>query len=254
MLKSILKRPLQIILCCVVFLVAVVATAPASLIIPAGNALPDGIRFGSITGTIWSGVVHNVSVSGADAGDVTYKTNALSLLLGRLEARVSGDGADLYGNGVVSAGLDKKWRARDLNLNVNLAAIGKRYNFMGAPTKGLASLKLVDLAYAAKGCAGAEGEVWTDLLHGAVSAFSKEPFDLAGPILCEEGDIKIALTGANAEGEASVFLVIHPELRYTVTADVTPQRREVDQALRLMGFEEGPDGLVYDATGVFKGV
>ena len=241
-------------MCAAFFLGAVITTAPASLLLALGGGLPQDLQYKNISGTIWSGVLHEASISGADAGDIHYKNDPFPLILGKIKSTISLNGRDIYGEGVVSAAFGKKIQVQDANLNINLAVFGRRYQFMGSPIRGMASLKVSTLAYAKEGCEKASGDVWTDLLRGAVSNFSNEAFDLSGPVSCEDGNIKVALTGANAEGEASVLLVVNPQLRYSVTADVSAKRREVDQALRLMGFEEGPSGLIYDASGVFKGV
>ena len=62
------------------------------------------------------------------------------------------------------------------------------------------------------------------------------------------------LAGKGGEGSATMTIAVQPDLSYVLTADATPSRQEIDQALQLIGFEKSESGLTYGATGVFKGV
>jgi len=254
LLKRALLSPLRLFLILTLFLGAVITTAPASLMFHGLQNLPSGIQYKDISGTFWRGNLRGVSVGSSDVGEIAYETKFGPLLLGQLKIKISSNGQDIHGDAVVSGGINGTWRLSEAVINTNLASVGQRYRFMGSPLKGMASLKVADLIYNRHGCVSASGDVWTDLLQGAVKSISDDKFDLAGPLICDEGALKLTLTGENTEGQATVLLVLTPDLRYTLTADVSAKSQEVDQALRLLGFEDGPSGLVYDASGVFKGV
>ena len=238
----------------IVFTAAVVANAPASLLQSAFKQAGDQFHYAGIEGTIWSGVIRNVSVSGADLGDIKFKTRPSALLQGAIRAQVSLNGEDVFGVSEIGAGLGGGLQINDADLRLNLTRLSRRYAFMGAPIEGTATVQVEAFSINKNGCGRANGKIWTDVLKGPAKVFNGEAFDLSGPIECDEGIVKVMLAGKGGEGSATMTIAVQPDLSYVLTADATPSRQEIDQALQLIGFEKSESGLTYGATGVFKGV
>ncbi len=253
-LKSFLKGGLFWAAGVFTFTAALAATAPASLLKHGLRKAPGDFSYLRIEGTIWNGVIREASLNGADLGDVSFSVHALAFLKGRVEASMAADGRDVFGSGRLAATFSGEILLSDADLRFNLTTVSRRYALMGAPIEGAASIRVDKLSYSASGCAAAAGEIWTDVLRGPARVFDGEAFDLSGPLGCEDGDLKVALTGSGGEGSASLEIALRPDLTYELVADASPRRSEVDDALRMLGFEQGPGGLTYGASGVFRGV
>ena len=237
-----------------VFAATLTAFAPASLLKIALKPAAENFQYASIEGTLWSGVIRNASVNGTDLGDVEFNTIPHSLAAGSLKARVKLSGEDVFGEAELAAGLTGDISLKNTDLRLNLTRLSRRYAFMGAPIEGAAAIKVSTFRYSKQGCREAAGEVWTDVLKGPARLFDGEAFDLAGPVSCENGALRVELAGRGGEGSAAMTIAINPDMTYVLTANAAPNRREVNEALRLMGFEQGSQGLTYGASGVFKGV
>lgn len=238
-----------------VFLVLIVMTAPASLLKkPLKNSNAD-FSYDRVTGTLWNGVFENSVMGGVKVGDVRFKTDVAALFTARAKVKVTLAGDDVFGGGIVVIRPSKKVSLKNAGFTVNLEGASRRYRFLGSALEGTAVINLTHVDYTfGKGCSKASGEARTDILHGAARAFNGKAFDLTGPLLCDDGILKLALSGQGEEGVASVSFSISPTFSYAIKADVTPERTEVSQALQLFGFEESPSGLSYAAVGVVKGI
>ena len=238
----------------IAFLATVVATTPASVLKPLLNNAGDQFGYARVEGRIWDGVLRKVTIDGADLGDVSFKVKALALLRGQLSGSVQMNGSDIYGTADISVSANKSIQVKQAALNANLTTLSRRYAFMGQPIEGAARLNIDRFVYTSAGCRAASGDVWTDVLQGPARALNGEAFDLSGPITCENGTLAVVLSGQGGEGAATMSIALNPDMSYVLRADASPQRNDVSQALQLIGFERGPAGLTYGATGVFKGV
>jgi len=238
----------------VIFSMTLSVFAPASLLKFGLKPVAANFHYASIEGTLWSGVIRGASVNGADLGDIEFKTMVRSLVTGTLKAQLNLNGDDVFGTTELGAGLSRELSLGNADLRFNLTSLSRRYAFLGAPIEGAAAIKISTFRYALKGCREAVGEVWTDVLKGPARLFDGDAFDLVGPVSCQDGALRVELAGRGGEGSASMTIAINPDMTYLLKADAAPKRREVDEALRLMGFERGANGLTYGASGVFKGV
>lgn len=238
----------------IVFVGALVLTAPASLIPFILNKASADFRYENIEGTIWSGSMSGASLNDVYLGDITYKTAKLPLLLGKARVKLSARGDDIFGEGIFSAGVFGALTVKNADFHINLTSATRRYDFLGTPIEGLASVKIDELHYTKNGCKAATGAVWTDVLHGTARAFEREAFDLEGPLACDNGALGLALAGSGDEGRADLHLAIKANLQYTLKAEVQPSRAEFGATLRQFGFEKTDNGLIYGSKGVFKGV
>ncbi len=254
MKKSISHKTVSWIIGGVFFLGAFILSAPASLIPFVLNKASADFRYQHIEGTIWSGAMAGASLNDVYLGDIDYKTSLAPLLLGRARVEISARGDDIFGKGTFSAGLLGSLKVKKADFHINLTSATRRYDFLGTPIEGLASVKIDELHYTKKGCKAAKGAVWTDVLHGTARAFEREAFDLEGPLACNDGALRLALKGSGDEGSADLFLAIKSNLQYTLKAEVQPNRDEFGATLRQFGFEKSDNGLIYGSKGVFKGV
>ena len=70
---------------------------------------------------------------------------------------------------------------------------------------------------------------------------------------CDDGTLRIDFKGGNREGETDIRVAVNPDMTYQLSVSVDPDRREVGENLRLLGFEDNNGVLVYDAFGALKG-
>lgn len=65
-----------------------ILTLPANIIVPFIK-MPDNIKISSISGTVWSGTVSKLEISGINLGLVSWELHPLNLLIGELSVDVS---------------------------------------------------------------------------------------------------------------------------------------------------------------------
>jgi len=105
---SLNKKNIQYVLIIItLYLFFLITSLPATVFL-SSITLPNNIKLSSISGTIWSGKVRQLKISGIDLGSVTWKLHPLNLIMGELSADVS----------VVN---DKQY----INTEVNLSSSGK---------------------------------------------------------------------------------------------------------------------------------
>ena len=238
----------------VAFAAAAAMTAPASLLKPVISNPASSFQFEKIEGRIWSGVIKGARLNAVNLGDISFRPRLSRVLRGEMYVDLHFTGPDIAGAGAVSASLGRTARVENFNATIDLTAAARRYLILGAPVEGVARVELNTVRLNQNGCVVADGSVWTDVLRGPAQAFNGQAFDLNGPIDCDGTALRVRLAGDGQEGAATIMLAVRPDLTYVLEADVAPNRVEVDQALRFIGFENGPDGLRYGATGAFKGV
>lgn len=82
------KHTKTILIVIALYLFFLVTTLPASVVLSAIN-FPKNITLSSISGTIWSGNVRQLHVSGVALGSVNWELHPLNLIIGELSADVS---------------------------------------------------------------------------------------------------------------------------------------------------------------------
>lgn len=227
---------------------------PASILKGALPKKSPEIYYSEIKGTVWTGVVKDVSASDIFLGDIRFRISPWSLLTLRLSALVElGDGA-IIGRAKVTRSLSGQYRFQTDDLYFDLSNLRGRYLILGEPIQGSARLTDFDMMFTKAGCLDIKGNIWTDFLRGPATRYDGDAFDLSGPISCENRIIDMALDGNGDEGSASLKINIDSTLSYQLTAKAEAHRQEVRQVLQLLGFEATQSGLTYNAVGVFKGV
>src|SRR5262245_55884269 len=114
-------RPLRLILAGVAaFLITLLATVPANVI---RFALPPTIKLGITSGTIWHGQTDSLTVNGRPIGQLRWTLRPLQSFLGRLVLEGELIRNDGQAHGKVGFGLGNRFFARDLEINLPLAAV-----------------------------------------------------------------------------------------------------------------------------------
>ena len=235
-----------------VFVLTMIASAPASLMSLFVDAERSRIAWGEARGTIWDGVFSRVSVAGLPLGDVSFELSPLSVL--RLSPSISFDaaGGAVTGRGAVSAGAGRV-RVSGLTADIDLGAVAPR-GVLGAPAQGVARIAIDEVVFTrAKGFRTAAGELWTDVLDAPAKRFNLPALPLAGGVACDGGDLVIALAGENDRAGADIALRIDRSLAYEITATARASQEDLASALRMFGFEDDNGALTYGSAGVFRG-
>lgn len=235
------------------FFLAALLNAPASFLVPILQQQGNSFEFQSVSGTIWNGEIKNAAAGEVFLGNIDYKLKPLGLLRAHAVADIDMRGGDATGQGRIAYGLASKraviTRARG---EFNLGAV-KQYSLFGIPYQGRIRATIRNLAVSQAGCHAADGDVWTDVLNASSKRLIGDGLVLAGTAGCADMRLKIDLNGANSEGKTSIAIAIAPDMTYQLNASVEPERPQLQENLRLLGFEEENGALVYDAMGALKG-
>ena len=229
-----------------VFLLALLLSAPASLLNPM-LASTSIVSHTHIRGSVWSGVIENLSAEGVFLGRARYKLRPLSLLLAKpsFALTLSGGAVSGHGNFTVSR---ESIAIKNGAFRVSLGDITTS-QALGMPVRGRADIDVASLHFNKNGCQRASGTISTDFLNGTAEEFGASGFVLAGPADCDGDDLRIKLAGEGDEGSANVVLLVKPNLTYSMEAMASPTRSEVATALSFLGFEATGTGLNYQVVG-----
>lgn len=246
------KNLVPVLIGVLAFLAALIALAPASILMRMAAAKLPAFSSTGAAGTVWRGALRDVSANGVYYGDIAYRVDPLSLLSAFPKIRLSARGGAVDGAGVIRVGLHGRVVVADAELAADLAPFAQR-GIMGEPVSGAARLTIAALDLSPRGCRRAMGEVWTDVLSGPARRFDGAGFDMRGDIACDGDDFVAALAGAGEEGAAQLSLRVRPDLTYVIDAEARPVQDQVAVALRFFGFEDQGGALVYGSAGVLTG-
>lgn len=233
--------------------IMIAASAPASIIAAAARRVNADLSIAETRGTVWKGALAGVSAEGVVLGDIAYTTNVFSLLSGSLAADIRVNGGALNGNAKAALTPFGRLSVWDATFTFSLSA-ANRYALLGTPLQGTVRADVDHIAISKAGCATGSARLWTDVLVAPAKRFDSEAFDLAGEGVCEDGTFVVTLSGQGGEGAVSLSLRITPQLTYMLTAEAQPARREVADALQVLGFERANGVLTMGATGAIKTV
>lgn len=236
-----------------VFLLTLIAQAPASLIPALINLESRGVGFTDINGTIWDGQIENLTYRNTPIGDVGYRFSPLSLLTLSPHLEVSSTGGAVRGKASVRAGLGRRLEISDTAFDIDLGPFAPR-GIMGRPVQGVAQITIVKISLSSAGCRVADARLWTDVLDEPSQRFRGTDFPMAGTVRCEGSDLVASMAGQNADGLAEMALRVRPNFSYELTARARVAEEEVNSALKFFGFEDEGDSLVYGSTGILRGV
>jgi len=99
-----------------------IITLPANIIVPFIK-MADNIKFSSISGTVWSGSISKLEVSGINLGSVNWQLHPLNLLIGELFVDVSIINGKQYFKSEVSFSPLGKIEFEETNFKFNLSSL-----------------------------------------------------------------------------------------------------------------------------------
>lgn len=234
------------------FVAALIVFAPASL---ATSAIKRAAPLTSIVaaeGTIWKGRLLGVSYNEVVLGDIEYRLHALPLSVARAVIDLNSAGGALEGRGKLQI-RPGAVEFQDLSATFNLGAI-RRYTYFGVRYQGAAKVTARRLQITGKGCESEEATVSTSAFDAFSRQLSGGAFPMSGPVDCKDGVMIAVLKGEGPDGSAELIASVRPDLGYTLMVAARPKRPDVSRALEFFGFENGKDGLSYEAAGFLKGL
>ncbi|MEL6111531.1 MAG: type II secretion system protein N [Pseudomonadota bacterium] len=233
------------------FVALVTSRAPAGLVAAGLAHSGPGLSFSGVKGTLWRGTISNVVLGQIPVGEVAYRLRPLSLLglspaldltlsqgaiVGRIPVQISRRRVAL-GRGTLKLRLDAVSQTRAL----------------GMPVSGVVDVTVDRLVFSpAGGCLEGALTVATDFLKAPAARWGAQGFDMAGPGGCEDGGLYVNLSGEGPDAAADLALTMRQDFSFAVDVAVKPGRRDVRQALELIGFQQTGSALTYSTSGALR--
>ncbi|MEP1230683.1 MAG: type II secretion system protein N [Litorimonas sp.] len=189
-------------------------------------------------GTIWQGQAD--MAFGKSRAPLTFKTSPAKLLTGRefLDFSVQNSGFNLQG----LAGFKT---AKDVQIDVAIAQLP----LLDPRIRGLhgdIKAQVTQAKFGSK-CKTIEGQAETDFMQANEATWFWQGPKLAGPLLCDEGDIVIDMRGQSVwdgnKQDISAQLRFKADGVYTVNMRVETKDKRAAVVLGFYGFE--PDGIQF---------
>lgn len=203
-------------------IVALVRNFPLSW---AAGFLPQSV--GTYSGTYWDGQVRDVPLLGQVA--IQGGLSGLTIDTGPGDVTLKAD--------VMSDG------ATDLILSMPIAAIPTSDNRLSG-LDGRISMRLDEIVIDEQTCVRATGQVSTDVLQLNQSAFGWAGPNLSGPVDCEDGRVRVELSGDDENQQIDMTLLTGLDGQYLSTVTVRTSDPSASNVLAIFGF-------VQDAPGKF---
>lgn len=153
---------------------------PLRFVTSLANLEASGLTASQYSGTIWNGRIDDLSLRGASLGDFNVRTRPLSLLTGSPTLVFRSNGPIVEG-AIRSSSSGMEFEG--LRGQVALTQLDQR-----APSGALATFLDADLALSPTSCRSASGQA---RIVGMAAAGLP---DMSGPISCENGQIRLALS------------------------------------------------------------
>lgn len=228
-----------------------VAAAPASLALALVSSAAPGFAASKAEGRLWGGSLVDARYGDIRLGRIDFALRGVSLLAGRLAIDVKSAGGALIADGRLGIGIGGAWSLSDANLEFDLAET-RRYSFLGAPLAGKARARVAAFAIGARGCKSIDATVWTDVLSAPARRFSSDALELMGPAVCDDGSFVVDLFGEGVDGRVEFKLAIAPDLTYELAANAYPARRDIADALMVLGFRNTGESLAIAMSGALR--
>lgn len=222
-----------------VYIVFLVVTAPASLLVQWGD-IPKNVHVGEVTGSIWSPKVASIDVQGVRIEQLDANLSPLSLLTlsPSVDATFGGSLSDgPSGNAELSVS-GNTVTLTDTNIELPASLIAPHIQSpIPVDAFGLVNMTLNELDYQNGQCSVADGKVkWQ---RASVSALEQEIDlgDLSGALSCEEQLITLTILPDNNLG-LSFKAQLTQQGRLTGTGFIKPGAkfpRQLKDALMFLG-------------------
>lgn len=176
------------------FLAIAIWLTPLRFVVGLANLEPAGISTSGVEGSIWNGRLEDVTIHGARLGDANVAADPLSLLTGQPAFAFRSNGPITEGK--ISANASRTIFT-GLRGQLALTQIDTE-----APSDAVITFINTSLSLSPSACFTASGSV------RVVGMQSAGLPDMAGPLSCEEGRLRLALTpDGDQPGPAIDFLV-----------------------------------------------
>lgn len=228
-----------VILFVVALVSALIALFPLRLAIAAMGASGPLFTARAAQGTIWNGVLRDISIDGVSLGDFSARLSPLALFTGKaaIDLRYLADpqtGGTLVAT-FAEFGVDK--------VSVKLALPGA---FAPLPVETI-DLRDASVRFAGNRCASADGQVRVQL-SGQIGGYAMGQ-EMIGSPRCDGDVLSLALASGSAMERITMRVV--PDGQYT--AKVIIKAADTDAATKLSsaGFRETAAGHVMEISGRF---
>ena len=199
------------------------------------------------TGTVWDGTAHDIIVENEPVGNLNLRLQALPLLFGRIETD-----ADLRGKGIAVSGSvsisARTLSLEDVKASVELERLRLR-DTLGQRLRGTLDAEVGEIVFIGGECRRASLFATTDALSRSLGAFAEGGFSISGQGSCEDGVLRLPMSGAGPHADVKVMLALNGDGDYSSTVEVTPQRTDLELFLLNFGFRQEGDVFLTDRSG-----
>ncbi len=228
--------------------VALLAFTPFAVVTDRIGQRFPAVAITAPAGTIWNGQASDVRLGRQSLGTGRFQQSLIPLIGGTLDSRFALSGVSLVAQGQVRFS-----GSGSLQLS-EFRATGQTSELVGLvedirDLDGRYAVDIARLIVSDGACVEADGRVWTDLLTNLDVRYQWAGPELEGPLSCENGDIRLSLSGTGDSGEAiSVELVGRMDGRGSFNTRIRSAGPELRQAAILLGFQVQGDELSYVRT------
>lgn len=217
-------RPLFLSAFVVVFVISLVATAPASLL-PVVTTMPmENPGDMPISGTIWKGQI----------GGLVFDNDWTGLLSLKMRGALRYDLGAVRGFGHYEAGMFSAVEGLDHQIVVDMSRIALPLPLVGGLHIDIQSLRLAPNG----ACVSVLGSATSDMLQRSGERLNLPGPSLAGPVSCTNGAVHINLTGSAGDQNMQVILNVFAD--GSLQGNMMIHNSAKDQALLLepLGFRQ----------------
>lgn len=228
-----------ILLFAITLCTALIALLPLRLAVAAMGASGPLFTARAAEGTIWNGILRDISIDGVSLGDFSARLSPLALFTGKAAidlrtlsgAQTAGTLVATFGN----FGVD--------HVTAKLALPGA---FAPLPVETI-DLRDASVRFAGNRCVSADGQVRVQL-SGQIGGFAMGQ-EMIGTPRCEGDVLSLALTSGSAMERISMRLV--PDGQYTAKVIIKAADTDAVTKLASAGFRDTAAGHVMEISGRF---
>lgn len=152
-----LKTRTLVLFACLVTVIVTVSQFPLALALSMADLKGKDVSIERVSGTIWSGMLHDAAFAGTALGHVQVKGKPLSAIGGGVAAQLRWQGAQSTGKALVQTD-DAAITLTGLEMRMPLAAQGLR---------GVVAVSDGDIQFAKAGCVRASGKIVFNSAQGS---------------------------------------------------------------------------------------
>ncbi|MBQ4839560.1 type II secretion system protein N [Pseudoalteromonas luteoviolacea] len=226
------------------FIVFTVVSIPAPVALQLVQShIPNNVRLGAVTGTLWQGQISGVRYQNLQFNDVKWQLNGWGILTGQLQGKlnfgnprqaseISGRstfGVSLFGNDIELSQTTLRFSVEHAMHQVNLP--------LPVDAKGRIILELEEFNSGQPYCENLKGDISSPEIQvkGMSGWFSIG--DLSGLLSCKSGDIAIVVEPENLLG-LRADATLAENMQFKVAGNVKPDAslpKEIHEAVKYLG-------------------